>query len=214
MSCNFPNPPPRRQAAAAPAAGFTLVEMLVVVALLSMLVTMAAMSVPAALGSQRLSGAARQLSADLNQASLLARKEDKLVELRFYELLPTSRQGTLGYRAYQFGLVTGWTTDGKPQVTLSGELQRLPDDVLLMPDARYNTLQGQTVRTDGIAGGEQNVSYVSYFLHVNGSTTLQPADKPAVLTLVRETPKGVPSSLPDDFRSIVIDPGTHQTRVY
>lgn len=212
MSCNPPRQPVKRPLRST-AAGFTLVEMLVVVALLSMLVTMAAMSVPAALGSQRLSGAARQLSADLNQASLMARKEDKLVELRFYELLPTSRQGALGYRAYQFGLVTGWTTDGRPQVTFSGELQRLPDDVLLMPDVKYNTLKSQTVRTDGTAGAEQNVSYVSYFLHVNGSTTL-PADKPAVLTLVRETPKGVPSDLPADFRSIVIDPETHQTRVY
>lgn len=214
MSCN---PSQLRQPVKRPlpatTAGFTLVEMLVVVALLSLLVTLAGMSVPAALGSQRLSGAARQLSADLNQASLLARKEDKLVELRFYELLPTTRQGTLGYRAYQFGLVTSWATDGTPQVTFSGELQRLPDDVLLMPDAKYNTLKSQTVHTGGTVGGEQNVSYVSYFLHVNGSTTL-PADQPAVLTLVRETPKGVPSDLPADFRSVVIDPGTHQTRVY
>lgn len=213
MSCNFPKPPPRRQAAAASAAGFTLVEMLVVIALISLLVTMAGMSVPAALGSQRLSGAARQLSADLNQASLLARKEDRLVELRFYELLPTTRQGARGCRAYQFGLVTGWSTDGRPQVTFAGELQRLPDDVLLMPDPRFNTLQGQTVHTGGTAGGEQNVNYVSYFLHVNGATTL-PAGQPAVLTLVRETPKGVPSDLPDDFRSVVIDPVSHQTRVY
>lgn len=212
MSCNPPRPLVKRPLHST-AAGFTLVEMLVVVALLSLLVTMAAMSVPAALGSQRLSGAARQLSADLNQASLLARKEDKLVEMRFYELLPTTRQGTLGYRAYQIGLVTGWASDGKPQVTFSSELQRLPDDVLLLPDARYNTLQSQAVHTDGAAGGEQNVSYVSYFLHVNGSTTL-PANQPAVITLVRELSKGVPSGLPDDFRSIVIDPGTHQTRVY
>lgn len=214
MSCNpLQVRPPVRRPLHSTAAGFTLVEMLVVIALISLLVTMAGMSVPAALGSQRLSGAARQLSADLNQASLLARKEDKLVELRFYELLPTTQQGARGYRAYQFGLVTGWATDGKPQVTFSGELQRLPDDVLLMPDAKYNTLQGQTVRTGGTAGGEQNVNYVSYFLHVNGTTTL-PADQPAVLTLVRETPKGVPSDLPVDFRSVVIDPGTHQTRVY
>lgn len=213
MSCSFPSPPPRRQAAVASAAGFTLVEMLAVVALLSLLVTLAAMSVPAALGSQRLSGAARQLSADLNQASLLARKEDKLVELRFYELLPTTRQGTLGYRAYQFGLVTSWSAEGKPVITPAGELQRLPDDVLLMPDAKYNTLQSQTVHTGGTAGGEQNVNYVSYFLHVNGATTL-PAGQPAVLTLVRETPKGVPSDLPVDFRSVVIDPVSHQTRVY
>lgn len=194
-------------------AGFTLVEMLVVVALLSLLVTMAGMSVPAALGSQRLSGTARQLSADLNQASLLARREDKLVELRFYELLPTTQQGTPALRAYQFGLVTGWAADGRPQVTFPAEMQRLPDDVVLMPDEKFNTLQSQAVQTGGTAGGETNVRYVSYFIHVNGATTL-PHDKPAVLTLVRDTGKGAPVNLPEDFRSVVINPQSHQTRVY
>jgi uncharacterized protein (TIGR02596 family) len=193
--------------------GFTLVEILVVVTIISLLITMVALTLPGSLASQRLSAAARQLSADLNHATLLARTENRPVEVRFYLMEPSMPPGQIAGRAYQFGLVTGWDAKGLPTVTLPAETQRLPDDVVLMPDSSYNTLHGKTAHENEDSNAGEGAPYVSYFINGDGSTTL-PNQGPAVFTLVRETSKGTPSSLPTDYRSIVIDPQTHLCRVY
>lgn len=194
-------------------AAFTLVELLVVVTIMGLLITMVAMTLPGSLASQRLSAAARQLSADLNHATLLARKENCPVEVRFYMMEPLMPPGEVACRGYQVGLVTGWDAQGQPTVTLESEMQRLPDDVVVMPDATYNTLHGKKVHEneDEHAGG--GAPYVSYFINGDGTTTL-PAQQRAVFTLVRETSRGTPTSLPADYRSVVIDPQTHLSRVY
>ncbi|WP_166442519.1 Verru_Chthon cassette protein D [Phragmitibacter flavus] len=193
--------------------GFTLVELLFVVAIVGLLTTVAVASVSGALASQRLSTAMRQLSADLHQATMLARKENLPVELRFYQLPPATQPGAMAWRAYQIGLLNGWDAEGNPRVNFPTEMQRFPEDVVLMPDAQYNSFQGQPVHQNASTGPAADAPYVSYFIHSNGATTL-PLHAPAVLTLVRETTKGIPATLPKDFRSIVIDPQTHQSRTY
>ena len=198
---------------------FTLVEVLVVVSIIGLLVAVAFTSVNSALASQRLSIAARQLSADLQNASMIARKENRPVEVRFYQLPPLDGPGVNAWRGYQIAVLNAWDASGKASLTFKTEMQRLPNDVVLMPDATYNTIAGltqkdNTSQSQGANTGAPAASrYVSYFIHSNGHTTL-PAGEPAVLTLVRETPNGIPATLPADFRSIVIDPKTHQSRVY
>ncbi|HSJ01490.1 MAG: Verru_Chthon cassette protein D [Verrucomicrobium sp.] len=193
---------------------FTLIELLCVVTVISMLVAFVGLTVPASLASQRLSSAARQFSADLNYATLLAGKESRPVELRFYQLPPSSGLGTVGYRGYQVGIVTSWDAQARPQVTFKDEVQRFPDDVVFMPDANYTTLYTASPSdSEQTVGAVQGAPYVSYYIRSDGVTTLAQKD-PAVFTLVRETSKGVPSTLPADYRSIVVDPQKHQTRVY
>lgn len=192
---------------------FTLVELLVVVTILGLLMTMVALTLPGSLASQRLSAAARQLSADLNHATLLARKENCPVEVRFYMMEPLMPPGAVACRGYQVGVVTGWDAEGQPTVELESEMQRLPDDVVVMPDATYNTLHGKKVHENDDAHAGGGAPYVSYFINGDGSTTL-PGEQRAVFTLVRETSQGIPTSLPADYRSIVIDPQTHLCRVY
>jgi uncharacterized protein (TIGR02596 family) len=185
----------------------------VVIAIVGLLTATAVSTVSGALASQRLSTAMRQLSADLHQATMLARKENLPVELRFYQLPPANQPGATAWRAYQIGLLTGWDAEGNPRVSFPTEMQRFPEDVVLMPDARYNSFQGLPIHQNESNGPAANAPYVSYFIHSNGATTL-PLDTPAVVTLVRETPQGLPGSLPNDFRSIVIDPQSHQSRTY
>jgi uncharacterized protein (TIGR02596 family) len=192
---------------------FTLVELLVVVTILGLLITMVAMTLPGSLASQRLSAAARQLSAELNHATLLARKENCPVEVRFYMMEPLMPPGEVACRGYQVGVVTGWDAQGQPTVTFALEMQRLPEDVVIMPDATYNSLHGKKVHENDDAKAGGGAPYVSYFINGDGSTTL-PGQQRAVFTLVRETSQGTPTSLPADYRSVVIDPQTNLCRVY
>ncbi|RBP46254.1 uncharacterized protein (TIGR02596 family) [Roseimicrobium gellanilyticum] len=192
---------------------FTLVEILVVITLVGMLITMAALTVPGALASQRLSAAARQLSADLNHATLMARKENRPVEVRFYLMDPLMPPGEVACRGYQVAVVTGWDAEGRPTTSLDAEMQRLPDDVLLMPSPTYNTLHGKAIHDNDNSNAGGGAPYVSYFINGDGTTTL-PSQAPAVLTLVRETSGRIPASLPSDYRSVVIDPQTHLCRLY
>jgi len=195
------------------AQAFTLVEILFVVTIIIIVLTAAGATIPGALASQRLSFAARQLSADLNQASLLARKENRVVEMRFYLMPSLQNPRETAYRAYQAGLVTGWDPVGNAITHFPTEIVRLPEDVGLMPDAKYNSLQTlELIKSDdpNKAGG---ASYVSYFIQSNGTTTL-PQAQSVVITLVKEKGGLVPTVLPADFRSVVIDPQTHQNRVY
>ena len=196
------------------AKAFTLVELLFVVTLLILMVSVAGVGVPAALASQRLSSAARQLSADLNKVALVARKENRVVELRFYLMDSVLNPGqAMAYRAYQTGLVAGWDGDGNPETQFATDVVLLPEDVVIMPDEKYNTLHQLELMKNEDPNRADGSSYVSYFIQSNGSTSL-PQDKPAVMTLVREKGGDIPTILPTDYRSVVINPQTHQTRVY
>lgn len=188
-------------------------ELLCVVTILSLLVGVIVFSVTGQVASQKLAAAARQLSADLNYATLLAGKENRPVELRFYKLASTSVPGTPAYRGYQVGIVTGWDAEARPEVTFKDEMQRFPDDVIFIPNADYTTLYPDMQHGDSTPASAPDAAYMSYFISSSGSTTLE-QQKPTVFTLVRESAKGSPSQLPDDYRSVVIDPQQHLSRVY
>lgn len=202
-----------------PRRGFTLVEMLVVIALMALLMAFVGLTVPASLASQQLSASARQMAADLDHAALLAQRDSKPVEIRFYKCREPGGLGVAQYRAYQVGQIIGWDADGKPEIRFAGEVQRLPGGVVLVPGAPHTTLITPQNEKDSAAGDqdlEEAYQYVAYQIRPDGGTNLpRGTGVKTALTLILEPSSGVlPTQLPADFRTIVIDPLNGSVRSY
>lgn len=196
-------------------AAFTLVELLVVIAVMALLMAMAGLSVPSSMATQQLGGMARQMTADLDHAVLLAQKESVPVEVRFYRYPDKESLGRDEYRGYHTAKVVGWNTDGSPKLEFFAEAQKLTGGVILMRDPKYTTLLDNTPKKRGPNDPDLGLDYeyVSYLIRPDGRTNL-PRDNKTVFTLVRETPEGSPKDLPADYRSIVLDPVTGAVVLY
>jgi uncharacterized protein (TIGR02596 family) len=194
---------------------FTLVEVLVVVTIMSLLMAIVAFTVPDSIASQKLLAASRQVAGDLDHAALVAQRDNRPVEVRFYRFKEADGLGNKQIRAYQFGSITGWDSNGVPTVTFTSEPQHLPTGIVVMSDPNYSTLVTQSpktpLKTDPQIAADYD--YFSYQIRPDGVTTL-PKDTKAVLTLVRETQGGTPTKLPTDFRSVVINPTNSKVTSY
>lgn len=192
---------------------FTLVETIVVVAIMALMIGVTAGMFSSGLNAQKLAATARTLAGDLKQAALLAAKEGHQVEVRFYRYAPVDAPGTPYFRAYQFAMLTGFDHSNKPQYSLLSEVKHFPVGIVLAPGAEYTTLESLPEREK--AAGDPDFlpaySIVSYQISPAGSTTLPRSPSP-VLTLVEERYAG--AKLPANYWSITIDPDNSHTEVY
>lgn len=197
---------------------FTLVELLCVVSLITLLVLVVGIAIPGTLASQRLSTAARQLAADLNDATLIARKKNLPVELCFYKLPPNEAMpegaSSATFRAYRFGVVTGWNEQAEPIVEFKTELQYLPEGVVFMPGANHSPLLETPQKTADLKrAGLNAVPVASYYLRSNGDATLN-KEEPLLFTLVGEVAGEAPRALPVNYRCVVVEAQKHVVSVY
>jgi uncharacterized protein (TIGR02596 family) len=200
------------------ATAFTLVEILVVVTIMGLLLAMVGVTVPASFASQKLSGTARQIAGDLDHAAMLAQRDNKPVEVRFYRCTAAGTGGVSEnkeYRAYQIATITGWNADGKPKVTFNEEVQRLPDGIVFTPNPAHTTLLTKTPIQPGPDDAEigEPYEYISYVIRPDGGTTL-PRPEKTVLTLVQEKHLSAQGQLPADYRSLVVNPYNGQITLY
>lgn len=192
--------------------GFTLIEMLTVVVVLALLVALAAGTLPKSLTSQRLSGAARQFAADLTFATQVARRDNKAVVLRIYQITDSSQPAsTPQWRAYQLAQITGWQADGTPTLAYLTELQRLPDGIIISPSTAHTSLAADSrhIKDAGAHDPDLGQPYRYLFFHIspNGKTSL-PGSSATTFTLTAESPGLEDDALPPDFRTITLDPAT------
>lgn len=195
--------------------GFTLIEMLVVIAIVAILMAFSGFAVQSSLQSQQLKSTSRQLAADLDYAILLARKENRPVDVLFYKYEPDELGGTKTIRAYQFGVLTGFNDDGSPQYRFLLEAKRFPPDVVASTNHEYTTLlslpERMPLTQDGSGVTEDHVIH-SYQIRPDGTTTLERGQQ-HTLTLVFE--KDLKNNqLPSDYRTISIDPATARPKLY
>jgi len=197
--------------------GFTLVELILVTAIMGVVMAVGGVAIPSSLASQRLSGGARQLSADLDHAASLARRDNKPVEVRFYKLKESDGIGGVQYRAYKIGKIVGWDESGTAKVEFKTEMQQLPTGVIITPDTVHTTLvaQGETLAGPADTAVDASTPYIAYQIRPDGGTNL-PRGKgvKASITLINEPRKGVSSTLPADYRTIVIDPINGDVKLY
>ncbi|MEZ0277546.1 MAG: Verru_Chthon cassette protein D [Roseimicrobium sp.] len=197
---------------------FTLVEILVVVTIMGLMLAMVGLTVPGSIASQKLAGTARQVAGELDHAAMVAQRDNKPVEVRFYRCTEAGIGGASEakeYRAYQVATITGWSADGKPKVTFTGEPQRLPEGIVFTPNPSHTTLLTKAPLQPGPDDAEigEPYEYISYVIRPDGGTTL-PRPEKTVLTLVHERQLSAEGTLPADYRSLVVNPYNGQVTLY
>jgi len=187
-------------------AGFSLIELLAVVALMGLLIVMVVPSVGGIMGGARLTQTGNLLVDEINQAHMLALARSKPCEVWFLRM-PSASGGAVAYRGFRSRLLepdgsTRWVT----------RLQRLPEPLVISPSAaRSNSIGGQTPQsvTDapGITGG------VGIRIYPNGrAEALNPTgdldlNTPLFFTIGKEAEVGDGGdSLPSSYITIQVLP--------
>lgn len=192
---------------------FTLVEMLVVITVISLLLALTGVGLGNSISEMQLSATARELNGTFNYAALLARKENRPIQVRFYKY-STPESSTASFRSYQLLALKG-IDGGQPEVESLSEVYNLPSGVMMSPSVQYNTLAGLPEAEQGPKDPDigHTYTYVTFEIRPNGLTTL-PKETPPVITLLLEAQYKSATDLPPNYRSVVMNPVNARARVY
>ncbi len=208
------------------ARAFSLIELLVVMAIIGLLVSLSTLGLRGTIRTQTLSGSASQMAADLDLAALQAARENRPVEVFLYEFTPDDVPAEPGVRAYQFAVLDGFDDNGRPVYRFLTEVRRLAAGVVLEPDPRFTSLMHLPARPgiDQHGGGvTEDHSVRGYQIRPDGTTTLSQIRPDGTrganrldhfITLVYQTDPVADRGLPRDFRTVVINPLNARARVY
>ncbi len=226
---NFSPPSPSRRR------GFTLVEVLIVIALIAMLLFLTVPGLKDVISGSKITAAADQIVGDLNLARQTALKDSVTVEVRFYKYSDPSARNEQRFGAYQcFRLVQDLN---KPSDYTSKRILRpifekvktIPQGVVLVESEQWSPLltdetmskENNRERVRGLIPGQRDTEaeYLSFVISPEGETSLdRTGAKQWYLTLVNEgeyqkAPN--PTALrPDNFIMLQVDPFTANVRRY
>ena len=223
--------------------GFSLIEMLVVVAIIVMLLALATPALTRALQSSRLSAAGEALLGSIAEAQQAAFSSNTPVELRFFTFIEDVDQAPTGH-SYQLFKITAASQGGggqavvKETVAPMGNLVRLPEGIIIPTDsalsgAFYDKNGSSTSFPDTKANSQVGYSGVSSANYnalrfmpdgtcravgstVNGMAALTFQNlQECFLTITYGSGTAVTlANLPKNFFTIQIDPYTGKPRSY
>jgi len=193
-------------------AGFTLVELLAVLAILAILLALAIPPSVALLTASGVSNAGDQMLSSLSLARQIATSRNRAVEVRLYRYHDPARAGQPAegrFQAIQLFLIE--PTPSGTSTNAASRKQSLPANAYIASDPALSSLLdparftpvpgselGQTVPPVGT-----NYSAVRFRFRPDGSTTL-PSDTPMYLTMVPATTPDTASAPPANFATIVL----------
>lgn len=197
--------------------GFSLVELLTVVAILSLLLGLSALSVRGSLDNYRLSATAAQLQSDLSLASQRASRDNASVYFRFYQIDEDEGSFLRSYQLLRLDQQTG-------KMVPLGKVRHFDAGIIVFPEPEFSNLLDRGL----VSAGENdpaipappgsvdptlgNYLYCEIQLKPDGSTSLE-TDRAWCLTLVleRSAAEAIP---PDDARILSINSLTSSVRIY
>jgi len=220
--------PPRRR-------GFTLIEILIVIALIAMLLFLTVPGLKDVISGSKITAAADQIVGDLNLARQTALKDSVTVEVRFYKYSDPAARNEQRFAAYQcFRLVQDLNkpsdyTAERIARPLFEKVKTIPQGVVLVESEQWSPLltdeslqkEDNRERVRGLIPGQRDTEaeYRSFVISAEGETSLdRKGAKQWYLTLVTEgeyqrAPN--PAALrPDNFIMLQVDPYTANVRRY
>jgi uncharacterized protein (TIGR02596 family) len=195
-------------------AGFSLVEMLVVVTILTVLLTTTG-GWSKSWRSQQMLAAATRLSQDLQLARTLAIKRAQPVELRFYSNLdPMLTTPEAQYKTWQ---IVGYDARER-RIAPLGEVQHFESTIIMSRFSEFSTITLNERPLDPTGDPmptllPTRISSIEF--RPDGSTSLDP--DPArhwTITLITDGFANDSRNLPPDFRTLIITPENGAITVY
>lgn len=213
--------------------GFTLVEVLIVLALVAMLLFFTVPGLKDVLKGSKLTSTADQIVNDFNLAKQTALKESVPVEVRFYKFRDPAARNEERFGAYQcFKLKQDMNSPSdytKPRVAVPvfEKVKPIPQGVVLVEASQWSPLvtdekvHQDRERVRGLIPGERDTeaTYYSFVISPEGETSLDRSGaKQWYLTLVTEAEmQKAPNPMalrPNNFITLQVDPFTANIRRY
>lgn len=203
----------RHQVSVAAAPAFTLIELMVVVAIVGLMLALATPGISQALAANRLTAAGEGLLFKVSLAQQLAVTENRPVELRFYTY---TSDGVDGFHAYQmyYQNQSGGVSSAIENPSYLGE-----GSVVLATGSLSPLLAALNQGAKTVAQEEpfksRMASYQSIVFYPNGSTSINLPLRQSYLTLLQPADLGGGGgSTPDNYYTLQIDPVTGRGRSY
>jgi uncharacterized protein (TIGR02596 family) len=231
-----PKPLPRRKCSLA----FSLIEMLIVLAMVSMLLVMAAPSLNGVLNAYRLSSAGDTMMGMISEAQQLASSSNKPIEIRFFKYADEfggnpSYRACMLFRVDQAVQGTGASATTSERLVPQGNLIKLPSGTMLVSDTDLSPLlqgDGPKDTAEGKPNGYSGVKDATYmalrFMTDGSCRKVLPVSSAvpfaqlayqalnqSYFTIVIDQGGAVNlGNLPKNFYTIQIDPFTSKARSY
>lgn len=209
-----------------PSGGFTLVEMMVVVAMIALIVTAMAPMVFSTIVSTRLTSAGETLAGQISLARQMAVSGNQAVEVRLYQYEDPESPGSKStYKAVALMRASSSSFAlGQDKAQLTDTFY-LPSGIAIGDSVDMTPLLSSgsvSLQADGerIIKRSPTARYKSFQINANGSTNLEQLmgsgfhPNLSYLTLVEERALEGSGAIPKNFFAIQIDPSTGRTTTY
>jgi uncharacterized protein (TIGR02596 family) len=194
--------------------GFTLVELLVVMAVIGLVMGMAVPVMNAMNKGSKLTASADSLKFNLSEYRALAIAENIPVEVRFFKSSDAGTAGerrVIGYQAGRYEIITGSSGSNSVfEFKPAGDAIRLSEGVVISENPALSTIIGDSRITQGTHeyrfADETSPEFFSFTFRPDGSTNLSKRLGDIwFLTLLEEIEEDTGTSTPNNFHTLTID---------
>lgn len=219
--------PSRRETRRSLRHGFSLVELLVVLAVIAILATLTLPGLQGVISSSNLKGSANSVAAELDLARQFANTRNLSVEVRLYQdtAVAKDNNGNFPYR-YLAILIPANASNAASDEFLAQPIL-LPGDVIIDSNTQFSSLLNPALGASGlqpVTGTESTTApiqvrgkpYVKFTYLANGTVNLDPSQQ-WCLTLYNQNKSGHPGpngSPANNFFTFILDVQTGRARVY